>query len=48
MKTDIISKDIRLLWSCMYSVVEILHVLEEEIVLVCWQLPHDLHAMENF
>ena len=28
--------------------VEILCVLEEEIGLVCWQLPHDVYAMEIF
>ena len=32
----------------MCSLVEILCVLEEEIVLVCWQLPHDIHATEIF
>ena len=40
--------DNRLLWSYMCSLVEILCVLEEEIGLVCWQLPQDMHAMEIF
>ena len=30
------------------SLVEILCILEEEIGLVCRQLPHDMHAMETF
>ena len=47
-KTDIISEDIKLLRSYICSLVEILCVLEEEIVLVCWQLPHDIHATEIF
>ena len=47
-KTDIISENITVLWSYMCSLVEILHVLEEEIGLVCWQLLHDIHAMVNF
>ena len=47
-KTDIISEDIRVLWSYMYSLVEILHVLEEESGLVCWQVPHDIHAIDIF
>ena len=46
--TDIISEDIKLLRSYMCSLDEILCVLEEEIVLVCWQLPHDIHATEIF
>ena len=33
------------MWCCMPSLVEILCCLEEEIGLVCWQLPHDMHAM---
>ena len=33
---------------CMYSLVEILCLLEEKIGLVCLQLPHDMHAMETF
>ena len=33
---------------CMCSLVEILFVLEEEIGLVCWQLPHNMHVMETF
>ena len=33
---------------CMCSLVEILCLLEEKIGLVCLQLPHDMHAMENF
>ena len=32
----------------MYSLVEILHVLEDEIGLVCWQLLHEIHATEIF
>ena len=32
----------------MTSLVEILCILEEEIGLVFWQLPHDMHAMEIF
>ena len=36
-----------MLW-CMLSLVEILCFLEEEIGLVCWQLPHDIHATEIF
>ena len=32
----------------MPSLVEILCILEEEMDLVCRQLPHDMHAMENF
>ena len=47
-KTDIISEDIKLLWSYMCSLVEILCVLEDEIGLVCWQLPHEIHATEFF
>ena len=47
-KTDIISEDIKLLWSYMCSLVEILRVLEDEIGLVCWQLPHEIHVMEIF
>ena len=31
----------------MPSLVEILCILEEEIGLVCRQLPHDMHAMET-
>ena len=30
----------------MCSLIEILYVLE--IVLVCWQLPHNMHAMKTF
>ena len=33
---------------CMPSLVEILCCLDEEIGLVCWQLIHDIHAMEIF
>ena len=33
---------------CMYSLVEILCLLEEKFGLVCLQLPHDLHATEIF
>ena len=33
---------------CMCSLVEILCVLEEKISLACFQLPHDMHAMETF
>ena len=32
----------------MPSLVEILCCLDEEIGLVCWQLMHDMHAMETF
>ena len=32
----------------MPSLVEILCILEEEIGLVCRQLPHDMHATETF
>ena len=32
----------------MCSLVEILCLLEEKIGLVCLQLPHDMHATENF
>ena len=32
----------------MPSLVEILCILEEEIGLVCRQLPHDMHATEIF
>ena len=32
----------------MPSLVEILCYLDEEIGLVCWQLVHDMHAMEIF
>ena len=35
-------------WCCMPSLVEILFILEEEIGLVCRQLPHDMHATEIF
>ena len=33
---------------CMYSLVENLCVLEEEIGLVCLQLPHNMYATETF
>ena len=36
------------MWCCMPSLVEILCCLDEEIGLVCWQLVHDMHAMEIF
>ena len=36
------------MWCCMPSLVEILCCLDEEIGLVCWQLMHDMHAMEIF
>ena len=36
------------MWCCMPSLVEILSCLDEEIGLVCWQLMHDMHAMETF
>ena len=36
------------MWCCMCSLVEILCILEEEIGLVCWQLPHNMHATETF
>ena len=45
-KTDIINKDNRFLWCSMCSLVEIFCVFEEKIGLVCWQLLHDLHAMD--
>ena len=41
-------EDIGILWSYMYILVEILLVLEKEIGLVCWQVPHDIHAMDIF
>ena len=34
------------MWWYMCSLVEILCVLEGKIGLVCWQLLHDLHAMD--
>ena len=36
------------MWCCMPTRVEILCCLDEEIGLVCWQLVHDMHAMEIF
>ena len=36
------------MWCCMCSLVEILCVLDEEMGLVGWQLPHNMHAMETF
>ena len=36
------------MWCCMCSLVENLCVLEEEIGLVCLQLPHNMHATETF
>ena len=33
---------------CMCGLIEILCVLEEEIGLACWQLPHNMHAKETF
>ena len=36
------------MWCCMPTLVEILCCLDEEIALVCWQLVHDMHAMEIF
>ena len=36
------------MWCCMPSLVEILYCLDKEIGLVCWQLVHDMHAMEIF
>ena len=36
------------MWCCMCSLVEILCALEEEIGLVCWQLPHNMHATDAF
>ena len=41
-KSDIISEDLKLLWSY------ILGVLEDKIGLVCWQLPHEIYATEFF
>ena len=41
-------EDIGIFWSYMYILVEILLVLEKEIGLVCWQVPHDIHAMDIF
>ena len=32
----------------MHSLVEILCCIDKEIGLVCWQLMHDMHAMEIF
>ena len=40
------NEDSRILWFSMYSLVEIPCVLKEKISLICWQLPHDVHAME--
>ena len=42
------NKDNGILWSSMCSLIEILRVLEEKISLNCWQLPHNMHAMETF
>ena len=36
------------MWCCILSLVEILCCLDGEIGLVCWQLMHDMHAMEIF
>ena len=47
-KTDTVSEDIKVLWSYMCRLVEILHVLQDEIGLVCWQLLHEIRAMEIF
>ena len=47
MKSDIINEDYRSLWCYMSSLIEILRVLAGKIGFVCWQLLHDLHAMEN-
>ena len=42
------NEDNGILWSSMCSLVEILCVLKEKISLICWQLPHDVRAMEFF
>ena len=34
------------MWCYMPTLVEILCCLDEEIGLVCWQLVHDMHAMD--
>ena len=46
-KSDIIYEDYRSLWCYMSSLIEMLWVLAGKIGFVCWQLLHDLHAMEN-
>ena len=46
MKTEIIIEDTRFICYYLYSLVEILCVLEEKIGLVCWKLLHDLHAID--
>ena len=46
-KSDIINEDYRSLWCYMSSLIEILCVLAGKIGFFCWQLLHDLHAMEN-
>ena len=46
-KSDIINEDYRSLWCYMSSLIEMLCVLAGKIGFVCWQLLHDLHAMEN-
>ena len=47
-KTYIVSEDIKVLWSYMCRLAEILHFLQDEIGLVCWQRLHEIHAMEIF
>ena len=42
------NEDNGILWSSMCSLVEILCVLKEKFSLICWQLSHDVHAMEIF
>ena len=37
-----------ILWPSMFSLIEILWVLEEKISLICWQLLHDVNATEIF
>ena len=46
-KSDVINEDYRSLWCYMSSLIEMLCVLAGKRGFVCWQLLHDLHAMEN-
>ena len=46
--TDIMNEDNQILWSSMCSLVEILCILEEQIILICWQLLYDVNCMEIF
>ena len=47
-KTEVVSEDIKVLWSYMCRLVEILCILQDEIGLVCWQLLHEIHATAIF